>query len=175
MTDKALSAFEGSDVVAAKIEIPGAGGGLHDALAVEPVELFMHDEVHIVLRCRVKKIRFDPVDKATAKRAGENSLARVHVFETIDAAFIDADIVAHHLNENVDRVKREVERLAGVQRLDDAMPDDEQGELDAENEAAMIQAHKTGLHPNTVVSGCPSCAEREADREADKRGRADLD
>lgn len=166
-----LSPFEDVDVVSSRIEIPDAAGGLREALKVEPVQLHIDDELHVVLHCRVKKVRFDPAGKGH-----EGELTRVHVLETLEAAFIDADQVAEHIRENVDRVKREVERLAGVQRLDDAMlDDDEQSELDAENEAAMIQAHKTGLHPQSTVAGCPSCAERELDREADKRGRADLD
>lgn len=163
--DKTLSDFEGSHVAAAKIEIADAAGGLREALAVDPVELHMGDEVHIVLHCRVKKVRFDPVDAKTAKRSSDDALVRVHVFETIEAAFIDADQVAEHVRENVDRVKREVERLAGIQRLDDSLeqPDD------AEMAAEQLRAHDAGLHHGVSVEGCSACAERDADRAGDQR------
>lgn len=162
---KPLEPFEGLDVVAAKIEIADAAGGLREALAVDPVELHFGDEVHIVLHCRVKKVRFDPVDAKTAKRAGEDALVRVHVFETIEAAFIDADQVAEHVRENVDRVRREVERLAGVQRLDDSLEESD----DADYAAELVAAHNAGLHPHVLVEGCEACAQREADRADDQR------
>lgn len=164
----ALHAFEGTDVVAASIEIPDAAGGLRDALAVDPVELHHGDEGIVALRWRVKKVRFDP-----AKGKGnEGKLARVHVFETLEAAFIDDDQLDKHIRADADRVKREVERLQGVQRLDDAIeePDPEQLSSDAEHTAELLRAHVEGLHHSGNVVGCVACEERDADREADQRG-----
>lgn len=168
----ALHAFEGTDVVAASIEIPDAAGGLRDALAVDPVELHHGDEGIVALRWRVKKVRFDP-----AKGKGnEGKLARVHVFETLEAAFIDDDQLDKHIRADADRVKREVERLQGIQRLDDAIDDDpdgmasdEQMSRDAEHTAELLRAHVEGLHHSGNVVGCVGCEERDTDRGADQR------
>ena len=52
-------------MVSAGIEIPSAGGGLHDALRVQPRQLHLGDEVYVVLHLRTKKVRFDPVKLGT--------------------------------------------------------------------------------------------------------------
>lgn len=161
MTD--LSPFEGVDVIHAKIEIPDAAGGLREAMAVEPVELHHGDEVHVVLHCRVKKVRFDP-----AAKDNTDELTRVHVFETLDAAFIESDAVADHVRANVNRVRKLVEEQKGIQRLDDVLGDDD------ESAAEQERAHEAGLHHGVTVEECPACAERDADRKADKPKRADL-
>lgn len=160
-----LSSFEGVDVIHAKIEIPDAAGGLREAMAVEPVELHHGDEVHVVLHCRVKKVRFDP-----AAKDNTDELTRVHVFETLDAAFIESDAVADHVRANVDRVRKLVEEQKGIQRLDDVLAEDD----DEEAAAEQGRAHEAGLHHGVTVEGCPACVERDADRKADKPKRADL-
>lgn len=165
---KPLSSFEGSDVVASKIEIPDAAGGLRDALAVDPVELHLGDEGVVALRYRVEKVRFDPTK---GKRAVEGELVRVHVFSTLEAMFMDDAELDERLRHNALKVKVELEKLAGVLHLDDDL-DDGEPVVDA---AAMVKFHEEGLHHGVAVVGCPACAEREADRKADKpKARKDL-
>lgn len=158
-----LSPFEGSAVVAAKIEIPDAAGGLRDAMAISPVELHHGDEGLIVLRYRVKKVRFDPADKDD--ESGE--LVRVHVFKTLEAMFFEDSELEERVRSNALSVKLAVEKLAGkLSLLDDAEPDED----DTERAAELVKAHDMGLHPHVLVEGCSACAQRAADRADDKPG-----
>lgn len=160
-----LSSFEGSDVVAAKIEIPNAAGGLRDAMEFEPVEMHHADEGYIALHYKVKKVRFDP----ESKEHPEN-LVRVHVLDALNAAFIDEDLVGRQLADQRDRMAKRREEAAGVQRLgdhlDEVMPDD------AEHAAELVAAHNAGLHPHVMVDGCEACAEREQDRRDERKDLA---
>jgi hypothetical protein len=123
---KELRPFEHRDVIASKIEIPGAAGGLRDAMQVEPVQLGHDEEVVLVMKCRVKKVRFDEV------KDGEGTLVRVHVLEPLanETAFIDEEFVRDHMAEYRDRIRRARERAAGIERIpfDSIEGGDDEGE-----------------------------------------------
>lgn len=172
MTDK-LTDFEASPVIAAKIEIPDAAGGLREAMAVDPVELHHGDEGLVVLRYRVKKVRFDEASPKLAKDLGEEegALVRVHVFETLEAMFMDDANLEKQVRENAVRVKLAVEEAAGKMALLNELDQPDDAELAAE----LVKAHKNGLHPHHAVVGCASCDEREADRASEAKSRKDLD
>lgn len=166
-TDTVLAQFEGNDVMAARIEIPGAAGGLRDAMEFDAIELHLGDEVYVAIHCRTKKVRFDPESKEHPER-----LVRVHVLEALTAAFIDDELVGEQLRTHKLRVAKQREEAAGVQQLEDALDDD----VPAIEPAVMTVAHDSGMHHGVTVAGCPRCAERNADRADDDRAaRADLD
>lgn len=97
-----LADFEGLPVTAAAVEIPSAGGGLRDALRVDPVELHKGETVFIVLRCEVGKVRFDPIE--ADEPAGAQR--RVHVLSTNAATIVDGDTVADALAAQAERIAK---------------------------------------------------------------------
>lgn len=112
-TQPALTPFDGRQVFATTVIITNAGDGLSDALEVDPEEYHHGDVVHVVLRCTVNKVRFDPVKDT-------EGLRRVHVFRAEEATVVDADLVEEHLSAQrdrieADRVRREEEE--GIHRL----------------------------------------------------------
>jgi hypothetical protein len=112
-----LADFEGLPVTAAAVEIPNAGGGLRDALKVDPVELHSGETVHVVLRCEVGKVRFDPIERDEPAGAPR----RVHVLTTITAAIVGGgDTVG-------DALDAQSERIAAAGQLDGQLTMDEGG------------------------------------------------
>jgi hypothetical protein len=101
-----LSPFEGQEVISAGIEIPRAGGGLHDALRIDPRELHLGDVVHVVMRLTCRKVRFDPVKDT-------ESLTRTHVMDAEAATFVDADLVEQQLAIQ----RRQLDELENGQQL----------------------------------------------------------
>lgn len=116
-----LQAFEGHDVIASGVEMPGASGGLHKALSVNDLELAHGDEGVIAIAYKVKKVRFDPVSDTEA-------LERVHVLAITNATPIDAAAVAGALEAQ----RLRIEEAKGVARLpyegDDGGEPEETGE-----------------------------------------------
>lgn len=110
----ALTPFEGSAVRKVGIEIPGAAGGLREALKFEPVELHKGETVYVVLECTVAKVRFDPTDKDDLL---ESDWTRVHVLDTESAALVDGNVVAEHLAEQKRRLQRAKEAAQGIDPL----------------------------------------------------------
>jgi len=138
-----LSDFEGLPVRQAGIEIPGAAGGLREAMKIDPQEFHKGDEVYVVLHCRTDKVRFDPIDRDDP--TGDQR--RVHVFGVEGATIVDAELVSEHIEAQREKIARARDREQGVGRLPTA---DELERLDAEHEA--------GVHRD-LVPGCPHCAE----------------
>lgn len=147
-----LASFEGREVLGVGIEIRNAAGGLNEALNVDPAEWHKDDEITVVLRCKVEKIRHDGIKDTEAWK-------RVHIVTATAATVIDSDIVDEQLAEQAKRI----EEAKGIQQFPENA-----GELEAE--------HFRGEHANDRVDGCPSCeAEIEAEREeaeADAAGGA---
>lgn len=114
-----LSSFEGHEVLASGVEMPGASGGLHKALVVNDLELQHGDEGALILWYRVAKVRFDPVKDTQA-------LERVHVLAVTNATPIDEASVADALDAQ--RVRQEERQ--GVTRL----PYEGDGESEGEGE-----------------------------------------
>ena len=139
-----LTDFEDRPVIKSTIEIPNAAGGLQEPMKFDPREFHHDEEVYVVMRCKVKKVRFDPVKDTDA-------LTRAHVFSAEEATFIDGDSVKETLARQRDLIQRAKEREAGIQRL--AVDGDEDP----------VEAHNAGEHAEFFDAGCPECiAEQEA-------------
>lgn len=139
-----LEPFEGSPVLGVGIELPGAGGGLREALTIDPVVFHKNDVVHMVVKFKVGKVRFDPVKDTDAVR-------RIHVGEVMDAAIVSAEDVSEMLEAQAQRI----EEARGIQRLD----------FDGDE---MKEAHDGGDHAEGLVEGCPDC-DLEAELEASEK------
>lgn len=107
-----LSPFEGLEVTQSSIEIPGAAGGLRDALKVDPMEAHKGEVIHVVLECEVRSVRHDPVvrDDFTGAQA------RVHILAVTNATIVDKALVAEELAAQADRIAAAKE-LEGQQKL----------------------------------------------------------
>lgn len=140
--DDKLQPFEGKLVLNSAVEIPNAAGGLREPMQFEPRELHHDEEVYVVLRSKVRKVRFDPIKDTDA-------LTRVAVLDVVEGMFVDADLVAKHLAEQRARLaEAREEREAkekGLERLN--FPSEEELRL----------AHTEGEHDATAVDGCPTC------------------
>lgn len=126
--------FEGEDVEAIAIEIPGAAGGLQDALAFDPILIKRHDIIYCVLRLRCDKVRFEPIPK-------KETIRRVCIMTPVDAngdpgggMFVDAEFIEKRLNEHNEKVRVAKEQKAGIFRLDS-----EKGDGDDEDDGGGSQ------------------------------------
>lgn len=152
-----LDPFEGQPVLSVGIEIPGAAGGLREALKIDPVQLRHGEKAYVLLETTTDKIRFDP-DK------DEDGWKRVHVLAVEQGMLVDGDLVAEHLATQKARIAEahaqaalEKRRAAGEFTLD---------------EAALDEAHERGDHASGLVAGCPQC-DHEAALAADEDGATD--
>ncbi len=142
-----LQDFEGKAVTEVGIEIPGAAGGLRDAMKIDPEQFRQGDQVFVVLHCDVTKIRFEPVDKEDPT----GPQRRVHVFGVEGATMVDGDLVRTQLDEQAERILKAKEAERGISRL----PYDDEGEFGL--------AHARGEHQDGLAEGCPVCdLERDA-------------
>lgn len=124
-----LSSFEGLSVIRAGVEMPGAAGGLRDAMRVDPVELHHGDTGFVILPYTVRKVRFDPVDREDAKGPQE----RVHVLDVQVGTLVpggNAELAAL-VADVQERVRIAKEEEKGIQRLPDG-DGDPLGVLDGE-------------------------------------------
>lgn len=119
-----LSPFEGLPVTESGIEIPGAAGGLRDALKVDPIEARKGERIHVVLACDVAKIRHDPLD--TEELDGPQQ--RVHICKVVNAAIVDGALVDGALQAQAARIARAKE-IEGQQSLDDTAGEQERAPL----------------------------------------------
>jgi hypothetical protein len=152
LATRTLTPFGVKDVIRAGIEIPGAAGGLREAMKFEPVELDHDQEVYVVLHCRVNKVRFDEIKDTDA-------LARVHVLQVVDGggALIEPSLVKEHLDAQNERIRIAREEAKGIKRLDLG---DEGDEADAAE--TLVLQHRQGVHDGEARDGCPMCDEASA-------------
>lgn len=136
-----LSDFEGHSVRQVGVEIPGAAGGLRDAMRVDPQQFSQGTTVYVVLECPVQKVRYEPIDKD--EPGGDQR--RVHILGTTGAAIVDRELVEGALAEQKRRIESAKEAAAGIGHL----PYDDEAE----------KAHDQGLHAAGLVPGCPKCDE----------------
>jgi hypothetical protein len=108
-----LSEFEGLAVTEVGVEMPNAAGGLQEAMQFDPVEWHKGEEHFIVLRCKVKKIRFDPIDKDDF----DGPQRRVHILHVDQAAPIEAEHVQAELTAYQERIKKAKDEAEGTPAL----------------------------------------------------------
>lgn len=145
-----LADFEGKSVVEVGIEIPGAAGGLREAMKIDPVTFTQGETTFVVLQCKVGKVRFEPIDKDYL----DGDQRRVHVFTVEGATMVDGDLVREHLDAQAERILLAREAAQGITRL----PMEQDG---VEFDLALV--HADGGHASGLVDGCPVCrAEVEA-------------
>jgi len=108
-----LPAFENQLVVGAGIEIPGAAGGLRDAMEIEPRVLHQGDRIYVLLECEVAKTRHDPIDKKTF----DGPLRRVSVLHTRAGTIMDPEVAKPAVDAQKDRIQKAKEEALGVQRI----------------------------------------------------------
>lgn len=109
-----LSEFEGKQVTEVGIEIRNVAGGLQDAVKFQPVEWPQGTEHFIVLRCLVKNIDHEPVDKEDY--AGDQR--RVHVLTAAEAFPIAASVVEKAVEEKRAEIKKLKDETEGTPALD---------------------------------------------------------
>lgn len=122
-----LQPFDGRDVVRSTIAVTGAGDGLSAAMAVDPQEYHHGQEVVIVIRGVVDKVRFDQLDRDDT----DSALVRVHTIKAGTATILnEAGVkrVQKDLDRQADAITRAVEAAKGITKLpgvDDPPPVDD--------------------------------------------------
>jgi glucokinase len=151
-----LSSFDGLDVLRATIAVTGAGDGLSEAMKVDPQEFHHGEELYVVLKCEVAKVRFDPIKDTDA-------LIRVHILKAGDATIVDKALVGPLVAEQAERIRLAKEAAAGVRRLEFADQDEET------EEDVLHRQHEQGVHEDGTRDNCPDC-EAELALEAQETG-----
>jgi len=82
-----LKPFEDRDVVQSAAKVVNAGDGLSDAMALEPVEYEVGDEVYLVLQTTCTGVSYVPVKDTDV-------LKRVHTLRTKDGTVVAEKAVA---------------------------------------------------------------------------------
>lgn len=136
-----LGEFEGSPVLGTAIEIPNAGGGLRDALGIEPRVLHKGQRVMVLLECEMVKPSFPPVKDS-------QGVTRVHTLKAIGATIVDGDVFTEALSAQAEKIRLANEAAQGIHGLpfDDALDD----------------PHEAGDHASGLVQGCPRCESEKA-------------
>lgn len=116
----ALQPYGGRDVIRTKIAVKGAGDGLSEAMAVEPVEYEIGQKVYLVLECTVAGHKHKP------DKDDQTVLELVQEFQAGAAAVAEEDLVIELLQTQKDRLEQAREAARGIVRL----PYDEDGEPD---------------------------------------------
>lgn len=131
-----LAKFEGLDVIRSSVEIPGAAGGLRDAMKVDPIEAHKGDTMYVVLECVVAKVRHDPIDKEDFTGPQE----RVHILSTTSATIVDKELVFDALAAQKDRIA-EAKELEGQQKFATTPPFNGYDDKTADEVCESIEAY----------------------------------
>lgn len=158
----ALDPFEGEPVSSAGMEIPGAAGGLREAMKLDPVQLHKGQRVIVVLDTTVEKIRFDPLKDSDGWK-------RVHILG-VEQGLIAA-VSGGDDGDELDggEAAQFIDALLAEQRLRikaarDAYENDlrrAKGQYTIEEEAAEAE-HLDGQHVGGLRDGCPECDKERA-------------
>lgn len=102
-----LGEYEGRPITMSSVVIPSAGGGLYDALALDPVLLHSGDEVTIALRCKVEDINHALIKYKGEDTGNYNRVAKLVVAKglIIDGATVASAFAA--LNRRLELVAEE--------------------------------------------------------------------
>ena len=158
--------FEGREVIAVGVEVPGISGGLNDALTVEPTVLHIGDPVAVVTIGRVKTVDHEPFDKKDL----DGSLRRVQVV-AVDEAHVIRDVASLDAllagqRAAIDAAIIASEESEGIHRL--PMNADEDDEDDDEA-TVMARQHNQGVHADGLRPECQLCT-LEAEFAAEENG-----
>lgn len=145
-----LTKFKGREVSRAAVEIPGAAGGLRDAMRIDPQEFEQGERVFIVLEAICQKVRYEPIDGEHP----EGTQQLVHILKATNATFVDEDLVREQLDRQKARVALAKDEASGQQRLG--------------SDAELDLQHFAGKHAKRRKAGCPSC-ELEKTLEAEEK------
>lgn len=113
MPDSALTPFENRPVTRSRIEIPGAAGGLRDAMEFDAREIAHEEELYVLLRVKCTKIRFDEIKDS-------DCLARVHSLAPVDGSagmFMPDEVVEEYLAKHREIMDREKKRKTGQEPI----------------------------------------------------------
>lgn len=73
-----LGMYEGRPVIMCSVTVPNAGGGLHDALGLDPILLHTGDSVDLLLRCTAGKITHEPIMHKGDDTGNYNRVVTLH-------------------------------------------------------------------------------------------------
>lgn len=111
-----LDPYEGEAVTELGIEIPGAGGGFRESLAVDMTLVDMlkgctkGDTIYAVLQLVKKKVHMDPAKDHDGWR-------RVDIFDVDGVAIIEAAAAVDVISAQRERVQLLKEQAQGIQRF----------------------------------------------------------
>ncbi len=105
-----LGVFDDREIIMCSVAIPNASGGLHDALALDPVMLHTGQSVDIVLRCTVGRISHDPIEDKGEDTGYYNRVASLSAQRGM---IIDAKIV----DEEFAKQRKKLDVARGVQAI----------------------------------------------------------
>lgn len=100
--------FEGRDVVGTNLILTGTGAGLEQAIAVRNVAMHIGDDVHLLIKARVQKVRHDPADKDRV-----DELLRINILKAETIAIVDAEFASDQIEAQV----LAQEKAKGIVRL----------------------------------------------------------
>lgn len=148
-----LGEFDGKAVLSTSIAITNAGDGLSQALKIDPREMHLGEEVIVVSRCVVAKVRFDPIKDT-------DGVQRVHVLRAGTSTIMEGSVVEEALAATAAKIETAA-RLA-------------KGEHKLPTEEALQEEHDAGGHRAAMVAGCPECDTEDevhaAERDAEAGG-----
>lgn len=153
MTDeRTLYEFEGLPVWQVGAEVPGAAGGLREAMKVDRNVTKQGQRKAIILDAFVLKVRHDPIDSSDAT----GPQRRVEVWAVEGATIVDRDLVAGPLDAQKSRIDaaRDEEERQKREQSGHANLDDQLFELAKE--------HAAGDHADGLVAGCEACDNEQA-------------
>lgn len=146
--DTNLGEFEGDPVLGTAIDIPNAGGGLHETMKTQPVILHRGQTVKVLLECEVKHVSHPGAKK-------DDGVIRTHRLSATNATIVDGEVFDKALAAQAEANQRRQDAERGQGRIDDA---------------ALEAAHEAGDHTE-LVDGCPGC-QAETDAETAERDDA---
>lgn len=150
-----LGEHKGRPIVGTGIIIRNTGDGLSQAMAVEPRDLDIGDEVYVLVEATCVDMHYPAEDP---KYPAIGGLRRIPVLRAGTATFLDPSEATAAIERQKVANREYADRAAGQVTISAAI-------LDAE--------HADGAH-RRLVEGCEACAEekRLADEEADREREA---
>lgn len=106
-----IEGFDGREVLGESVAITGAGDGLSEALAIEPVGLHIGDTVYVVTECIASEISFKPVKDT-------NGLRRQMKLKAGTATIVDKELVAELIETQAEKNRVARDLKSGKMRLD---------------------------------------------------------